>query len=83
MDLWNDLRSRMDNLRESLIFKSTTADDVDIKREICKMLYHHGWLSSNLEYCRPSLHLSAVTQAAELADLLVEVNMHEDACADA
>ena len=78
-ELWYDLESRMDLLKESLINKART-DDVELKRTIAKRLYHHGWLSANLSRCRPAPELSAATQAAELATVLQQINQHEEEC---
>ena len=78
-ELWYDLESRMDLLKESLINKART-DDVELKRELTKRLYHHGWLETNLRRCRPAPEISAATQAAELATVLQQINQHEEEC---
>ena len=78
-ELWYDLESRMDLLKESLINKSRT-DDVELKRELVKKLYHHGWLETNLRRSRPAPEMSAAAQAAELAAVLQQITQHEEEC---
>ena len=79
-ELWNDLESRMDLLKESLINRAMGTDDVELKRTLTRSLYHHGWLETTLRRCRPAPELSAAAQAAELAAVLQQINQHEEEC---
>ena len=79
MELWNELNSRLQILRAALEVKART-DNTDVKREVFKRLYQHGWITTNLAYCRPAPEQPAAAQATELAALLHEINAHEAEC---
>ena len=76
MELWNELNGRLQVLRVALEAKART-DNTDIKREVAKRLYQHGWISTNLDYCRPAPEQPAAAQATELAAILREVEAHK------
>ena len=77
-ELWNDLESRMDLLKENLISRAMGTDDIELKRALTRSLYHHGWVEANLRNCRPAVEMSAAAQAAELSAMLQQIDQHEE-----
>ena len=78
MELWTELNGRLQILRAALEDKART-DNTDVKREVAKCLYNHGYISTKLDYCRPAPEQPVAAQATELAALQHEVNVHEAA----
>ena len=76
MELWTELSGRLQILRAALIDKART-DNNDVKREVVKSLYNNGYISTKLDYSRPTPEQPVAAQAAELAALQHEVNVHE------
>ena len=76
MELWTEMSERLQGLRAALMNKART-DEENVKREIARSMYKNGWLTTQLEYSRPTPEQSADAQADELAALQHEVDMHE------
>ena len=79
MELWNELNGRLQIFRAALEAKART-DNTDIKREVAKRLYQHGWITTNLAYCRPAPEQPAAAQATKLAALLCKIDAHKAEC---
>ena len=77
MELWNELNSRLQVLRAALEVKARTDRE---KREVFKRLYQHGWITTNLAYCRPAPEQPAAAQATKLAALLRKIDAHKAEC---
>ena len=76
MELWTEMSERLQGLRAALMNKART-DEENVKREVAKSLYKNGYLTTQLEYSRPTPEQPADAQADELAALQHEVDMHE------
>ena len=76
MELWTEMSERLQGLRAALLNKARTDED-NVKREVAKSLYKNGYLTTQLEYSRPTPEQPADAQADELAALQHEVDMHE------
>ncbi len=74
--LWQQLRQRLAQTHEILIEKSAT-ENIEVKRAALRGLYQQGWLTTNLNYCRPSQDRPAAPEAAELANIQQEIASHE------
>ena len=77
MELWTEMSERLQGLRAALMDKADRTDEENVKREIARSMYKNGWLTTQLEYSRPTLEQPADAQADELAALQHEVDMHE------
>ena len=70
------------NISDIRLFQiKVQTDNIAVKKEVLKLLYHHGYLSENLRHYQPAPESPAANQAAELAAIQHEISLHEIACA--
>jgi len=77
---WSDLLIRMTRVIAALKLNVHTHPELNARKEMVKLSYHHAWIETNLKNIEPARNQNYADAKNHLDDIERDVNEHLEEC---